>query len=243
MLKAAVFDLDGTLTTSDAIHLQIWKQIFKSNGVAIDDAFFEENISGRQNDDIIAEYFPHLNAAERHQFGEDKEAIFFKLAAGQLKPLPGLFDLLDWIRVNQLKLALVTNAPRPTALFMLKALGLADAFDPIVIAGELPRAKPDPMAYRQALRRLGIKASQAVVFEDSPAGIQAALGADIPTIGLTTTHSAASLLKRGVSLAIDDFTDGRLLEHLGLFGQPQLEVPVCQERSSASVSPTLVPVW
>ncbi|MEL6605152.1 MAG: HAD family hydrolase, partial [Cyanobacteria bacterium J06614_10] len=96
------------------------------------------------------------------------------------------------------------------AVFMLQTLGLSDAFDPVVIADELPRGKPDPLPYQTALDKLGISAEEAIVFEDSRAGIRSAVGAGIATIGMTTTHQAEELMAVGAIATISDFTDDSL---------------------------------
>ena len=90
---------------------------------------------------------------------------------------------------------------------MLQELNLSQAFEPIVIAEELLRGKPDPLPYQTALDRLNITALEAIAFEDSAAGIRSAVSAGIPTIGMTTTHLPADLLALGADKAIADFTD------------------------------------
>ncbi|MEM6592945.1 MAG: HAD-IA family hydrolase, partial [Cyanobacteria bacterium P01_C01_bin.73] len=135
---------------------------------------------------------------------------FRQVAASQLQRLAGLDALLDWIEHQGLKKAVVTNAPRPNAEFMLKTLNLWAVFDPVIIAEELPRAKPDPLPYQHALKQLNLQPENAIVFEDSASGIKAAVAAQIPTIGIATTHAPTDLYALGVELVIQDFTDPRL---------------------------------
>ncbi|MEL6855630.1 MAG: HAD-IA family hydrolase [Cyanobacteria bacterium J06607_13] len=210
MLKAVIFDLDGTLTDSDKVHFQVFKEIFARKGIVLDKTLYKQKISGRQNADIMADFFPDLSPAEGEAFSAQKEATFRKQAKNQLVPLPGLLDLLAHIRETGLAAAVVTNAPPKNAVFMLQTLGLSDAFDPVVIADELPRGKPDPLPYQTALDKLGISAEEAIVFEDSRAGIRSAVGAGIATIGMTTTHQAEELMAVGAIATISDFTDDSL---------------------------------
>jgi HAD superfamily hydrolase (TIGR01509 family) len=207
MLKAVIFDLDGTLTDSDKVHFQVFQEFFSQHGIALDPASYREKISGRQNAAILADFLPQLSAAEKESFIVNKEETFRFLAEGQLEPLPGLLSLLSQIKKQGLAAAVVTNAPPENAAFMLSELWLTEAFNPIVIGDELPRGKPDPLPYQTALDKLGIRAEEAIVFEDSTAGIRSATGAGIKTIGMTTTHSAELLIEAGAAAAIADFTD------------------------------------
>jgi len=226
MLKAVIFDLDGTLTDSDKVHFQVFQSLFAERGIALDKSLYKQKISGRQNAAIMADFFPELSAAEGEQFSAQKEATFRERAHDQLVPLPGLPGLLDNIKRAGLAAAVVTNAPPKNAAFMLSALGLSAAFDPIIIADDLPRGKPDPLPYQTALDRLGICAAEAIVFEDSAAGIRSAVGADIVTVGMTTTHTAEELMKEGATEAIADFTPDAMASVLERYFFPVLDALV-----------------
>ena len=206
-LKAVIFDLDGTLTDSDKVHFQVFQDFLSAHDISLDRAMYRQRISGRQNSAILADFLPQLPRAEAEAFSEKKEATFRKLAKGQIEPLPGLLTFLVRIEQCGLPAAVVTNAPPKNANFMLGELNLSDHFSPVVIGDELPRGKPDPLPYQTALDKLGLKADEAIAFEDSRAGIRSAVGAGIQTIGMMTTHSAAELTEAGAARAIADFTD------------------------------------
>ncbi|MEM6866946.1 MAG: HAD-IA family hydrolase [Cyanobacteria bacterium P01_C01_bin.121] len=206
MLKAVIFDLDGTLTDSDSVHFQVFQSLFAERGIVLNKELYKQKISGRQNEAIVADFFPTLSVSEGKRFSEQKEAMFRERAQDQLVPLAGLLDLLENIKSQGLVSAVVTNAPPKNATFMLETLGLTETFDLVVIADDLPRGKPDPLPYQTALDKLGITASEAIVFEDSAAGIRSAVGARIVTIGMMTTHTSEELTQAGAADAIADFS-------------------------------------
>lgn len=220
MLRAVIFDLDGTLTDSDKVHFQVFQELFAQRGIEIDRALYKQKISGRQNSAIVSDFFPDMSAAEGEAFSANKEALFREQAKGSLEPLPGLNEFLAALQKYELAAAVVTNAPPENAWFMLNTIGLSERFDPVVIADELPRGKPDPLPYQTALDLLKIRNEEAIVFEDSTAGIRSAVGAKITTVGIMTTHDEADLISAGAQRAIADFTDAyiqTLLQSLSSF--------------------------
>ncbi|MBW4683990.1 MAG: HAD-IA family hydrolase [Komarekiella atlantica HA4396-MV6] len=209
MLAAILFDLDGTIVNTDPIHYQAWREMLLSYSLEIDETFYKSRISGRLNPEIVKDILPQLSPAEGQIFADEKEALFRELAP-HLKPLSGFSELLAWTDAHQLKRALVTNAPRLNAKFMLEVLGIQEAFDTVVLADDCIAGKPDPAPYQVALSKLGIEAEEAIALEDSPSGIRAAVGAGIRTIGIASTHDPQVLQEVGAFMAIPDFTDLQL---------------------------------
>ncbi len=206
-LKALLFDLDGTLADTDRLHEQAWLEGLARYGIQADHRYYQTQISGGLNPEIVARLLPQLSPAEAAAFIEQKEARFRELAAG-VTPLPGLKELWDWAKRMHLQLALVSNAPRVNALHMLEQFNLT--FDRVVLSEELPAGKPDPLPYRTALLQLGLGPDVALAFEDSPSGVRSAVGAGLRTVALTTGHPACRLEEAGAFLCIADFTDERL---------------------------------
>ena len=150
-IQAVLFDLDGTLANTDPIHFLIWQKLLRGYGLDIDERFYQQRISGRLNLDIVQDLLPQLSLEENEQFSLDKEARFREMAQGRLQPLPGLLPLIDWLKQRGMQSAVVTNAPRPNAEFMLQTLKLDQTFDVVIMSGDLPLGKPDPLPYQEAL--------------------------------------------------------------------------------------------
>lgn len=214
MLNAILFDLDGTLANTDPIHFQIWKDLLHEYGLDIDHAFYQQHISGRLNIDILQDILPHLSADDGRTFSVNKEAEFRRRAASSLTPLAGLMDLLNWVSDRQLKRAIVTNAPPDNAHFMLRTLELDTTFPVVVLGEDVAAGKPHPMPYQEAMRQLEVTPTGCLAFEDSPSGVQSAVGAGILTVGVATTHNPEILEGAGATLVVHDFTDSRLHELL-----------------------------
>lgn len=206
MLAAILFDLDGTIANTDPIHYQVWREMLLNYGMEIDETFYKSRISGRTNPQIIEDLLPQLSPEAGAKFAEDKEALFRKKAKSILKPLDGFSELLAWTETHKLQRALVTNAPRLNVEFMLEVLNIKEVFHTVVIAENEIAGKPDPAPYQVALNRLGLSAEQAIALEDSPSGIRSAVGAGIPTIGVTSTQDPKILQAIGAFMTIPDFS-------------------------------------
>ena len=213
MLKALIFDMDGTLVHSDPVHLEAFAAVLKDEGVAIDEELYRSKIIGRTNESIFASLLPHLPVDRHEAYADEKEAAFRRLAS-QLKPLEGLLDLLDWAEGSGIKIALVTNAPRLNADHMLEMLGLAGRFKVKITIDEVERGKPDPLPYLTAIERLGIRAEEAIAFEDSPSGMRAAKAAGLFSFGVLTGLTADEMRDVGADGAIMTFRDPALWEIL-----------------------------
>jgi HAD superfamily hydrolase (TIGR01509 family) len=209
MLAAILFDLDGTIVNTDPIHYQAWREMLLNYDMDIDESFYKSRISGGTNEKILQDILPQLSPQSAAKFAEDKEALF-RERAKNLKPLPGFSELLQWTDTHQIKRALVTNAPRLNAYFMLETLGIKEAFEIVVLGEECVAGKPDPAPYQQGLSKLGVKAEETIALEDSPSGIRSAVGAGIRTVGIASTHDPKKLCEVGVFMAVPDFTDFQL---------------------------------
>lgn len=213
MLKALLFDLDGTMVDTDPIHFRTWQTLLQPYQMEIDRPFYQKKFSGRRNPEIVNDLLPSLSEAEAEELSHRKEA-HFRERATHLQPMAGLMDLIAWSTQRDLRLGVVTNAPRDNAYFMLQVLQLKDTFPTLVLADELPKGKPDPLPYQTALEQLGVTAQEAIAFEDSPSGMRSAIAAGIPTVGIASTHPPDELRALGATLVVADFSDPALLARL-----------------------------
>ncbi|CAA9453333.1 MAG: Beta-phosphoglucomutase [uncultured Rubrobacteraceae bacterium] len=210
MLKALLFDLDGTIADTNSVHRLAWVEMLEPYGYDVDWDFYRENITGRIATDVVADLSPGFSPEEVQEIAEAKEANF-REQAGSLKPFPGLLELIESGRKTGMEIALVTNAPKENVFTVLRVLGLEDAFEPVILAEEVGVGKPDPAPYNAALEALNISADEAVAFEDSPSGIASSVAAGIPTVGIASTQEPEDLEGPGVELIVHDFTDRKLI--------------------------------
>jgi HAD superfamily hydrolase (TIGR01509 family) len=210
--EALLFDMDGTLSDTDPIHRQAMTDTLAAQGVDLSDEDFHRHVSGRSNEAIFAHFFPNLPEEKRRRLANEKEA-FYRCATPRMTPMPGLTRLMDWAKARGVACALVTNGPRPNVEHTLRALSLTGRFDCLVLGEDLPRAKPDPLPYLEALQRLGVSADRAMAFEDSEPGATAAIRAGVFTVEITGPSRRAGL-HPGADLTVSDFNAPALWAYL-----------------------------
>lgn len=208
---ACIFDLDGVLTDSAPCHYRAWKAMADELGVAFDE---ERNhrlrgVSRRRSLEIMIDGQRELSEAEMQDCMTRKNALFNRLVdeAGPSLLLPGVTELLAGLRHAGIKLA-VASASR-NAKTIMGHTGLLDGyFDCIVDGTDTTRTKPDPEVFLLAAERLGLPPECCLVFEDAPAGIEAAIAAGMRSVGIGTadihqaTYAATSLVELSVETVL-----------------------------------------
>jgi HAD superfamily hydrolase (TIGR01509 family) len=209
LYRALLFDLDGTLTETDSLHLPTWVDVLRPYGIEVDEEFYRERISGRSNSKIVEDLLPNLSAEDGQELADAKEASF-RERTGELEPLLGLLNFLREGQQLGLRMALVTNAPEENVEAILLALELREFFDEVVLSDEVGTVKPDPAPYKAALDKLVVAPEEALAFEDSTSGIASAVGAGLPTVGIASTQAPETLKDAGALMVAKDFADPEL---------------------------------
>ena len=149
-----LFDIDGTLADTDHLHMRAFNDVMSPYGIELDDAQYKLKVMGRTNEAIFGEFLPAKSADFQMRVAGEKEAAFRALAGCQIKPAPGLLDLLAWATRNGVPCACVTNAPRLNAELILSGLNLDKRFPVPVLADDLPHGKPHPLPHLTGAARL-----------------------------------------------------------------------------------------
>ena len=136
--SALLFDIDGTLADTDALHLEAFNQVFAPHGHVFDRDRASKELMGFSNISISERFLPGQSPERQVAIMAEKEEAFRKLASGQIKPLAGLMKLLALADRADVPMVAVTNAPRLNAEMMLSGLGIMQRFKAVIIGDELP---------------------------------------------------------------------------------------------------------
>ena len=210
-----LFDIDGTLADTDALHVEAFNRIFGSRGHVFDRARAAKELMGFSTASLAERFLPDETPERQAAIMDEKEALFRKLVSGKVQPVPGLMTLLAFADRAGIPMVAVTNAPRLNAEMLISGLGIMDRFKAIVIGDELAHGKPHPLPYLEGLRAVNAAANRSVAFEDSRSGIKSASAAGIATVGMRTSLSHVDLVEAGALLTAPDFDDPVLMKWLG----------------------------
>jgi beta-phosphoglucomutase len=186
-IKAAIFDMDGVLLDSMRYHVKAWQKTFRPLGLRIP----SYGVYAREGEDWRKSTRDFLIMARRRPDAYMVDKIFKKRSAifkkiFRPKVFPEAQGLLKLVKAKGVNLALVTATPRCDVKKMLPA-SMADLFGVMVCGGEVKKGKPHPEPYLAALKKLGIKAADALVVENAPYGIKSAKLAGLKCVAVATS--------------------------------------------------------
>jgi HAD superfamily hydrolase (TIGR01509 family) len=202
-----VFDLDGVLLDSEAIHAAAFHTVLASRGIV---DFVYADHAGIRTDAVFTRVFAARGRASSQ--GELAACVAEKraLARASLEartPLaPGCVEVVRDLSARR-RLFLATSASAGTVELFFRASGLRDAFVGWLCGDDVPSAKPDPAIYVRALAALGCSPRDGAVVEDAIAGVEAARGAGATVIGLGVGARAGALREAGCAVVVPRLAD------------------------------------
>lgn len=188
-LKAVLFDMDGVLFDSMPYHARAWKQVCHERGLMIGDTepFLHEGRTGASTIDIFAERFWGRKATdkEKHDIYARKCEVFNSFP--EAPKMPGAEALLRKIKAQGLTIGVVTGSGQESLLERLDK-GYHGFFhkELVVSSHDTPRGKPAPDPYLKGLEKCGVRPNEAIVVENAPLGVRAAVAARIFTVAVNT---------------------------------------------------------
>ena len=199
MLKALIFDVDGTLADTEHAHLKAFNQAFAQEGFNWhwSEAEYTEllNISGGKERMLHhwRQLEPDMKEVQGGAVNDTMERLhlvktaFYEAAVrnGEVSLRPGVLALMQEAREQDLQLAIATTtSPANIAALLTAAIGSdwRTHFLAVGDASSSPIKKPDPQVYRQVLSDMNLEASECVAFEDSSNGLRAANAAGLKTV-------------------------------------------------------------
>lgn len=202
---AVIFDMDGVIVDNMPYHRKAWAKFFEMYDPPMILEDFIQHM-GKSNEDLLTILFGRkITEEEIRSLGGKKEALYREIYNPDVAPLPGFIDFLKVLKKNHVKTAVATAAPKVNLDFLLEHIDVRNDFDVLIDDSEVDKGKPNPEIYMKAAKRLGFPPECCLVFEDSLAGIQAAINAGMKVIGVATTNPPEKMLN--TDLVIKDFSE------------------------------------
>lgn len=183
MIKAIIFDMDGLMIDSERVTFECYQERLKDMNLTMDEEFYKtllgKPIKGiyQRFYDVYGNDFPIENVIQDvHQLMAER----FETEGVPVKK--GLVKLLHYLKDNNYKTIVATSSNRDRVDKILAQAKITEFFDDSICGDEVTKGKPNPEVFLKSCQKLGVNVDEAIVLEDSEAGIQASYDANIKVI-------------------------------------------------------------
>jgi len=209
MVKAVIFDWDGTLADTKRAVVQSFQKVLRKTGCLVSDEFIERRM-GIGTKKTLEQALEECNVRFDDEMLENLAIEKIRIQAN-LTEIVSLFDgaieLLEELQ-GRIKIALATMSSRKVVGKLLSEKRIGGYFDVVVSADEIVKPKPDPEVFFISATKLGLKPEDCVVVEDSVFGVRAAKAAKMMCIVVSSgAYSREELEEENPDLMIDSLVE------------------------------------
>ena len=205
MVKAVIFDMDGTLVDSVDLHAKAWQDAFRDFGHDFELEAIRQQI-GKGGDQLLPVFLTREEVGTKGQALEKHRGKILKERyLSQIKAFPKVPELFQRIRADQVKIVLASSAKGDELQTYKKIAGIQGLVDAETSSDDAEKSKPHPDIFQAAMAKLeGIHKTEVVVVGDSPYDAEAAGKAGLSTIGFLSGGFAEAGLRDAGCFAIYD---------------------------------------
>ncbi len=206
MIKAVIFDIDGTLIDSVDAHAESWVGTFKEFGkeISLEEA---KKFVGMGSDQFLGDYFTKEEVEEKkEEIDKYRSELFAKEYMEKIKPFPKVRELLLKLKKDGIKIALASSATEEEVEKYEEIADIKDLVKKKTSADDSEESKPEPDIFQAAWDKLGkINKQDIVVIGDTPYDAVAAKKAGLKIIGvLSGGWAKEKLIQAGCAEVFED---------------------------------------
>jgi len=184
MIRAVIFDIDGTIVDSNDAHAKAWVLAIGETGRRVEFSRVRPLI-GMGGDKLLPEVTGlSIESPAGKAIAERRGEIFATEFLPHLQPTRGAKQLLEWLRDERMTLVIATSAEEKEVHGLLRVAGAEKMFESMATSDDAERSKPDPDIVAAALERANCPPDQTIMVGDTPYDVEAARRTGIEIIGL-----------------------------------------------------------
>jgi len=192
MIKAIIYDVDGTMVDSEPLHVEAWDKALQTFHHHLSDLSptLQATMAGKKPAAIAKEMVEDLHLVTDPEFLLNKKTeIFMNLIKTELQGMPGIINSVKKLKEKGYKLGIGTSLTREYVKIVLDRLNLQGYFDVIVTGDEIKNGKPHPDTFLIATNKIGYKPEECLVIEDATSGIKSAKAAGCLCIAINNPNA------------------------------------------------------
>lgn len=183
MIKAIIFDMDGLMINSERVTYECYVKVLEKMNLTMSEDFYKRLLGKTLPSAFQIMYDEYGNDFPMDDVLKDVHQLMNDIFEKEGVPLKdGLIELLTYLKDNDYLTIVATSSTRNRVEHLLGMSDILKYYDDSICGDEVTHGKPNPEVFLRACEKLGVEPSQALVLEDSEAGIQAAHSAHIPVI-------------------------------------------------------------
>ncbi len=213
MIKAFLFDLNGTMIDDMPYHIKGWHKILNDFGANITEEETMHQSYGKA-DELLERVFPfRFTQEQKDEITIKKEMAYQQAFLPHLKLIDGLEEFIQQAKKDNIKIAIGSAAMLFNIDYVLDNLNIRHYFDAIISANDVILSKPNGETYLKCAEALGVLPNECIVFEDVPKGVESAVNAGMNAVVITSLHKKSDFNNFNNILSfIDNYNQIKLSE-------------------------------
>lgn len=203
MIKAVLFDIDGTLLDTKEFIYQAYQHTLDKHGIKNISREYLESLGGK----TLEEYYNILAPEIETELLRESHGKFQSDNLHLAVPFPKVQKVLETLKKQNLKIAGITSRGKRLLTKTLEIAGIEKYFDLIITVEDVKRAKPDPEGIFKVLRNFEISKDEAIMVGDSAVDMEAGINAGVKTVGVTYGFLGESIKNLQPDYLIDDLSE------------------------------------
>ena len=207
-MRALIFDMDGTMIDNMMVHHRAWQRKLAELGLEMSLEEVHQNVHGVNTEILVRLFGNRFTPEERQIISDEKEAEYRRIFEPELELFKGLSEFFHELKGQNIPMGVGSAAPPVNVDFVMNGLDLWHYFDTVKHSDDVENGKPHPEVYLKLMDEMEVSSEEVIIFEDTPAGAEAARRAGCKVIVVTSTHQPDEFSNNDkVIKFISDFTE------------------------------------